>query len=130
MQKTDKMGVKVKLSTLWIVVMFNMAYADILALNIPGIHEELAAFAGDTPISLLMLIGAILIQIPVGMIFMSRWLNYTVNRRANIAAGAFVIVFVVGGGSISPHYIFIATVEVLCLLLIIRTAWKWSEPAG
>ena len=130
MQKTDKMDVKVKLSTLWIVVMFNMAYADILALNIPGVHEERVAYAGDTPISLLMLIGAIIIQIPVGMIFMSRSLRYKVNRRANIAAGAFVIVFVVGGGSLFPHYIFLAMIEVLCLLLIVWTAWKWAESEG
>ncbi|MBL4872756.1 MAG: hypothetical protein JKY41_05020 [Rhodobacteraceae bacterium] len=127
MQKSDKMGVKVKLSTLWIVVMFNMAYADILALNIPGMEEELAAFAGDTPISLLMLVGAIIIQVPVGMIFLSRYLDYKANRRANIAAGAFVILFIVGGGSLLPHYLFIATIEVLCVLLIMWTAWKWPE---
>ena len=122
------MDVKIKLSTLWIVVMFNMAYADILSLNIPGIEEELAAFAGDTSIPLLMLIGAIFIQIPVGMIFMSRMLDYKANRRANIAAGAIVIVFVVGGGSLLPHYILLATIEVLCVLLIMWTAWKWPEP--
>ena len=127
MQKTNKLDVKVKLSTLWIVVMFNMAYADILSLNIPGIHEELAAFAGDTPISTLMLIGAVIIQIPVGMIFLSRILAYKINRWANITAGAFVIIFVVGGGSLIPHYIFLATVEVLCLLLVIWTAWNWSD---
>lgn len=127
MQKSDKMNVKVKLSTLWVVVMFNMAYADILALNIPGAAEELAAFAGDTPISLLMLIGAVFIQIPVGMIFLSRFLNYKANRRANIAAGAVVIIFVVGGGSLVPHYLFIGTIEVLCTLLIMWTAWKWRE---
>ena len=130
MQKTDKLDVRVKLSTLWIVVMFNMAYADILSLNIPGIHEELVAFAGDTPISTLMLIGAIIIQIPVGMIFMSKVLKYKINRWANITTGAFVIIFIVGGGSAIPHYIFLATVEVLCLLLIMWTAWKWSDSEG
>lgn len=127
MQKTDKMDVKVKLSTLWIVVMFNMAYADILSLNIPGMEEELAAFAGDTPISLLMLVGAIIIQIPIGMIFLSRYLSYKANRRANIAAGFVVILFVVGGGSFLPHYLLIATIEVLAVLLIMWTAWNWSE---
>jgi hypothetical protein len=26
-----------------------------------------------------------------------------------------------------PHYIFIATVETLCLLLIVWFAWKWRD---
>ena len=121
-------NMKVKLSTLWIVVMFNMAYADILSLYIPGVHEELAVFAGGTPITQLMLIGAIMIQIPIGMIFLSRVLNYRTNRWANIIAAIITIVFVIGGGSLNPHYMLIASIEVACLLLIILYACKWSIP--
>ena len=36
-----------------------------------------------------------------------------------------MIVFVIGGGSTYPHYIFIAAVEVISLLLIIGIAWRW-----
>jgi hypothetical protein len=50
-----------------------------------------------------------------------------VNRWANIITSIITIVFVVGGGSSYPHYIFIAAVEVICLLLIIWYAWKWTE---
>jgi hypothetical protein len=46
----------------------------------------------------------------------------------NIIAGAITIVFVVGGGSPILHYIFFATVEVVCLLLIIWYAFKWPKP--
>ncbi len=119
--------IKVKLSLLWTIVMFNMAYADILSLYLPGIHEELASFAGSTPISQLMLIGAITIQIPIFMIFLSRILNYKTNRWTNIIAGILSIVYVIGGGSLHPHYIFIATVEVICMLLIIWYAWRWQN---
>ncbi|BCL61734.1 hypothetical protein DGMP_24270 [Desulfomarina profundi] len=129
---TTKLDTKTKLSTLWIVVMFNMAYADILSFYIPGKHEELAAFAGDTPVSQLMLAGAIVLEIPILMIFLSRILNYNANRWANIIAGISMIMFAVGpeigNDSIDPHYIFIATVEILCMLLIIRTALKWPSP--
>ena len=121
---------KVLLSTLWIVVMINMAYADILSLHIPGILEELAVFAGETPITQLMLIGAIMMEIPIAMIFLSRVLKYKVNRWANIITSVITIAFVVGGGSPYPHYIFIATIEIVCLLLIVWYAWKWSNPEG
>ena len=74
---------KVKLSTLWVVVMFNLLAADILSLYIPGALEEMAEFAGETPITQLMLGGAIMMEIAIAMIFLSRVLKYRANRWAN-----------------------------------------------
>ena len=121
---------KTLLSTLWIVVMINMLKADILSLYIPGTLNELAKFAGETPITQLMLGGAIMMEISIIMIFLSGILKYKANRWANIIVGIMTILFVVGGGSPYPHYIFIATIEVLCLLLIIGIAWKWRNTEG
>jgi hypothetical protein len=123
---------KVLLSTLWIVVMINMLKADILSLYIPGSAEELAATAASTgtPIPQLMLGGAIMMEISIAMIILSRVLKSGLNRWANILASVITIVFVVGGGVSYPHYIFIAAVEVVCLLLILWFAWRWPAPAG
>jgi len=126
-KKIDK---KVLLSTLWIVVMINMLKADILSLYIPGTTDEVAKTAGETPIPQLMLAGAIMMEISIVMIILSRVLKYRVNRWVNIITSIITIAFVVGGGSSYPHYIFIATVEVVCLLLIIWNAWKWTNPEG
>jgi hypothetical protein len=130
--KTAKIDTKVLLSTLWIVVMINMAYADILGLFIPGALEEVTktSVSIGTTIPQLMLGGAIILEIPIAMILLSRVLKYKVNRWANIIASVITIVSVVGGGSLVPHYIFIATVEVVCMLLIVWNAWKWSNPEG
>ena len=127
---TEKIDTKVLLSTLWIVVMINMAYADILSLFIPGVLEEVAktSVSTGTTIPQLMLGGAIMMEIPIAMIFLSRVLKYKVNRWANIIAGVITIAYVVGGGSPYPHYIFIATIEVVCMLLIVWYAWKWRNP--
>ena len=116
------------LSTLWIVVVINMLKADILSLYIPGAAEELARTAGDTPIPLLMLGGAIMMQISTLMILFSRILPYGLNRWANIATSIITIAFMVGGAASYPHYLFLATVEVACLLLIVWFAWKWRNP--
>ncbi|MCE7980415.1 MAG: hypothetical protein DYG89_04430 [Caldilinea sp. CFX5] len=128
---TKKLDTPGLLSTLWIVVMINMAYADILSLYIPGAAEEVAktAAATGTPIPQLMLGGAIMMEIAIVMIILSRLLPYGVNRWGNILASIITIAFVVGGGVSYPHYIFIAAVEVICLLLIIWQAWSWRNDA-
>ena len=117
---------KVLLSTLWIVVMMNMLLADILSLNVPGAAEVLAKTAGATPIPMLMLVGAIGVEVSIVMIILSRVLRYGVNRWVNIVAGVFTILFIWGAGSPHPHYTFLAAAETICLLVIIWTAWKWQ----
>lgn len=127
---TRKVDTKVLLSTLWIVVMINMLKADILSLFIPGAADELAKTSATTgtPIPLLMLGGAIMMEISIVMIILSRVLKFKVNRWVNIIIGLITIAFVVGAGVSYPHYLFIAAVEVICLLLIIVFAWKWRNP--
>ena len=125
--KTTKIDTKVLLSTLWIVVMINMLKADILSLYVPGSADELARTAGEIPITQLMLGGAIMMEISVVMIILSRVLKYRMNRWVNIIVSIITIAFIWGGAASYPHYLFIATVETICLLLIIWNAWKWSE---
>lgn len=109
---------KVLLSTLWIVVLINVLKADILSLYIPGTFEEVAEFAGSTPIPVLMLFGAILVEISTVMIIFSRVLTVRFNRWANIIAGVITLTGIWGAGSTMPHYIFIASIETICLSLI------------
>lgn len=124
-----KIDTKVLLSTLWIVVMINMLKADILSLNIPGAAEELARTAASAGASIpqLMLGGAIIMEMAIAMIILSRVLKCGINRWVNIIVSLITIGFVIGGGASYPHYIFIATVEVVCLVLIIWFAWKWRN---
>lgn len=124
---TKKLDTKVLLSTLWIVVMINMLKADILSLYIPGTADELAKTAASTGAAIpqLMLGGAIMMELAIVMIVLSRLLTYRLNRWANIIMSIITMAFVVGGGVSYPHYIFIATVEVICLLLILWNAWQW-----
>lgn len=122
-RKQKKRDVKTLISSLWIVVMFNMVFADILTLYIPKFIQEVVA--GATPVQItesLMLIMAVIIEIPIIMIFLSRILKYKANKITNTVAAIITILFVVLGGSLIPHYIFFASVEVICMLLIIKYA--------
>jgi len=124
-----KIDTKALLSTLWIVVMINMLKADILSLNIPFAVEEVAKTAANTGTSIpqLMLFGAILGNLSIAMIILSRVLTYRINRWANILVSIIIIAYIWGGMASYPHYIFIACIETLCLILIIWYAWQWRN---
>jgi hypothetical protein len=123
---------KVRLSTLWIFVMFNYIYADIMTFYEPGIIESLmqGSVGGLEMTPGFLLSAAILMEIPIAMIVLSRLLNYRSNRIANILAGiiktaaVFVSMFV---GKPSLHYLFFGTIEIACTLLIVWFAWRWTE---
>ncbi len=121
-KKNSQLDVKVKISLFCIVVMFTMIMADILSFMFPeGDKPEFEITQG------IFLIFAILLEIPIIMILLSRVLPYRINRWANIFASIITIVFVIGGGSALLHYYFFASVEIICMLLIIWHAWKWKN---
>ncbi len=68
---------KTKLSTLWIVVLFNMLFRDMHEFARTGFLEELLAMTSNgAQIPEGLLLGAaIVLEIPIGMIFLTQVLN-------------------------------------------------------
>jgi hypothetical protein len=124
--KIAKMDMKVMFSTLWIVVMINVAMADIFGFMMDSMAGNTTADVQIPQIG--MLIFAIIMEIPIAMIILSRVLKYGANRWANIIASVITMAFVVLGGSANLVYGFFATVEIVCMLIIIWKAWKWTNP--
>jgi Sec-independent protein secretion pathway component TatC len=117
-------GMGTRLSTLWVVVMFNMVFADILTFIKPGALQELWAGQAGVQITPGLLLGfAMLLEIPIAMIAVSRILKQRPNRWANTVAAVVTTAFVVGGGSLTPHYVFFAAVEIACMALIVWSVW-------
>ncbi|WP_420631575.1 DUF6326 family protein [Candidatus Leptofilum sp.] len=130
-EKITKTDAREKISLLWVVVMFNMAFADIVGFVHPGSLEDI--IAGNVGFELtqgLLLLFSILIEIPIAMIFLSRILNDTANRRLNIFAAILTAIFVIGGGSATLSYVFFASIEVLCMGLIAWYAWQLPKRAS
>jgi Na+/melibiose symporter-like transporter len=121
------MDMKSRLSLLWIFYMFNAAYIDITTLyysvfinHKPEVHYTQAFLLG----------AAVLIEISIAMIVLSRVLKYRVNRRANVVAGVFlaavqlVTLFV---GTPTLAYAFLSIVLIATSGGIAWFAWKWSS---
>ena len=116
---------RVKLSMLWIFVILNMIYADIVSLMDPSSAIRVRMVGGPMSPGFL-LAGAILMETAIAMVILSRLLPSKASRWANIVVAAINIVAVVTGGH-GLYYVFFATIEVLSMLLIIWLAWKWPE---
>ena len=124
---------KERLSLLWIFALLNYLYADVLALfDIVGSQDP----APHLP-PWALLGAAVLMEIPIAMILASRLLPFRANRLTNIIAGGIVtlvngfLTFVPplagwGRPPAFPEYLFFATIETVCTLVIIWQAWTWS----
>jgi hypothetical protein len=125
-------AMQARLSTLWIFVLVNMVFADIFSFMVPGNLQQMATGVVDgihiTP--MFLLVAAVLTEFPMAMIILARLLGYRANRWANILGGVFTILWVMGLGSATPHYIFIASVEVITCGWIVWLAWRWRAPEG
>lgn len=120
------MHIKTKLSTLWVVVMLNLIFADILSIMVQLIDQSALEIMGDD-VRLTMSIAAVITNIPILMIYFSRVLPYRINRLLNIIAAILTLIFVIGGGSTLPHYLICGSIEVMLLLFIIYSALQWSS---
>jgi len=136
---------RVRLSVLWLLATLDYIYADVFfCVDVlgsgkggPGVlHFSQGAWLGI----------AILMEIPIAMILLSRILKPTANRWANIVAGVIETAAVLLTSFILPilhlmgtssYYVFFGAVEVACTSLIVWYAWRWPretasriEPSG
>lgn len=106
------------------MVSLNIILADVLSLYVEIVDKNTLNIPGD--VRTFMVIGALMVNIPIVMIYLSKFLSYKACRVLNLIAPVLTILFVIGGGSTTPHYIVIATIEVIILCKIIIEAWKWK----
>jgi hypothetical protein len=126
-----KVGVKLKLATLWTSFMFLYIYVDYFHLYMPGTIKDILAgkvFVFDISY-VFILIAMIFVAIPTLMIFLSIALPAKVNRWTNIIVATIFIPYMLFNlvGEAWVHMYLAATVEVVLLCLIIFYAWKWPR---
>jgi hypothetical protein len=126
-----KINVKIKLSALWITLMFCYSYADVLGFYSPGnLAEILTGEIGGVPLTQEMLfVMAIMMALPILMVILSLLVIPKVNRLLNIIIGIFQIVVLLATflNIITLYYVVLASIEFVCLVLIIWFAFKWPK---
>ena len=127
-----KINIKIKLSGLWVTVMFLFAYVDIMGKYQPGhIEDIMAGEVGGFQITQVWILGVVIMMTTaILMVFLSLTLKPKANRWVNIIVGIFHIVIVISSlfiGESWAYYIFGSIVEVVLLSLIVVYAWKWPK---
>jgi Family of unknown function (DUF6326) len=125
---------RVRLSTLWIFALLNYLYCDVMSLMDSSFLKQYMAgkVSGIDTTPAFFLAAAILMEIPIAMILLSRLLNYRANRWANILAGTIMTVVQIAtlffGSSTTIYYLFFSIIEIACTGLIVWFAWNWRNP--
>ncbi len=125
----QKGDVRVKLAALWASFMFLYIYVDYFHLYMPGsLQDMLSGKVYTFSVSQAFLTASLLsIMIPALMIYLSVGLPAKLSRWLNIIFATFYIPYSLFNlaGEAWVHMWIGAAVEVVLLLLVIRTARKW-----
>jgi hypothetical protein len=117
--------VQIRLSALWVALMLTYLLGDVMRI-FSGDFK--AGEIGGKPIAQEMYLGlAILMVIPVVMVFLSLTLNHPVNRWTNIVVAIFFFVFNLIGLPTYPSAYdkFLIVVGLGFNVLTVWYAWKW-----
>lgn len=129
-----KINIKLKLSALWVAVMFCYVYGDFFSLFVPGrikgLMDGSSGVGTTTPMSILSF--AIMMTIPSLMVFFSLVLKPQINRWTNIVAGVIftLIMALIVTKSMSEwkiFYVYLACIEIILTGAIVWLALKWPK---
>jgi hypothetical protein len=121
--------IRIKLSALWVARMLTGLLGDVIRFFESGIIQGIIDGNIDgMQLTDEMLLGmAILMQIPIVMVFLVLTLEVRINRWANIIVVIcfFALDFVGMFTYTSPYAIFSVIVSLVFCALIVWYAWKW-----
>jgi hypothetical protein len=125
--------VKLVLSALWIAMLFVFAYVDIFGFLRADVLKAALngeVVAGFTVNQGFLTFTLIYILLPALMVVLSLLLKPRVNRLVNIVVSLAYLITIIGLciGETWVYYLLGSFIEVILLVAIARTAWKWPPP--
>lgn len=129
----NDIDVRIKIAALWIMLMILYLYNDFFSLFTPGALEEMIeGMMGPFPVTQTSLIGgAVLMIIPILMIYNTLVLKERINRISNVTVSSlYIVVMVVSVIGEWWFYILMGVVEIIINLLIIYHALVWQKKSS
>jgi Family of unknown function (DUF6326) len=126
-----RIRVRLKISALWIAMLFLFAYGDIFAFLKPGRIDEVIGgeISGIKITEVFLFAVSVYIAIASVMVFLTLVLRPSVVRWTNIVLPVLYVASIVASafGETSAYFVFLSVVESALLLLIVWYAWTWPR---
>ena len=122
--------IRIKLSALWVCLMLTYFLGDVLRVfSGDFVGGEIGGMAGSQG---MYLAAALVLLVPIVMVFLSLTLKYPVVRWASIVAAVFLFGFNLVGFSGYPGVYdkFLIIVGFVFNALTVWYAWRWREEEG
>lgn len=124
---------QVKLAAAWTSFMCLYIYVDLIGLYKPGaVADILKGRVFTFDISQTFVVSALAASaVPIMMIVLSTTLPARANRTTNLVAAALLIpwmAFNLTGGQWMAYYGLGFALELILLVFILRSAWRWPRP--
>lgn len=126
------METKRLLSLLWIFLTVNFIFCDVFTLmHSEDLKSLLNGKVGDIEVSQeFLLIFAVIMEIPMLMILLTKLLTQKINRVLNILFATFLLfvqAWSLSAGDNTLHYIFFSCIEIATLIYIMGVAITWKN---
>lgn len=123
------------LSLLWVYLLLNFIYCDIIALHDAKVIADISAGrVGAIEITEgFLLASSVLMTIPISMVLLSRLLPRAASRWTSIAAASFMIVVQASSllvGTVAANYAYFSAIEIAAMVAIITVAARTLRPSA
>jgi general stress protein CsbA len=126
-----RIGVRLKISALWVAMLFLFAYGDIFGFFRPGQIEEVAGgrISGIAITQAFLFAVSVYIAIASAMVFLTLVLKPTLARWTNVVLPVLYAVSIVASviGEEWAYFWLLSIAEVVVLLGIVWYAWMWPR---
>ncbi len=118
---------RLKLFSLWLFILFNIIFRDIHQMTLKSHLEMLLTgyYNGMEVTEAIMLFGAFVVNIPIIMLLVSLFTKQRINKVINIIAGILMPLILLTSPPTDMDDVFHLTVELLALICIVSTSFKW-----
>jgi hypothetical protein len=125
-----EVGVRLKISALWVVLLFLYAYGDIFGFFKPGQIGDIVSgeVSGIDITEGFLFAVSVYVAIASVMIYLTLVLRPAAARWSNVTlAIVYVVTIVAAAIGESAYYWFLSILEIAALVLIVRYAWTWPR---
>jgi hypothetical protein len=125
-----EVGVRLKISALWVVLLFLYAYGDIFGFFKPGQIRDIVSgeVSGIDITEGFLFAVSFYVAIASVMIFLTLVLRPARARWSNVVlAIVYVVTIVAAAFGESAYYWFLSVLEIAALVLIVRHSWTWPR---